>query len=82
MPEYEDLVRRLTALERAFKEHQHTGLDSKPLQSPIQDQGSLTAKNDSTVDATYDAVEAGVIENNRTRIGEIEDALKNIGILS
>jgi len=44
--------------------------------------GALTAKDTSTVDATYGTQERDVINNNRTRIGEIETALKNIGILT
>ena len=43
---------------------------------------ALTAKDTSTVDATYGTQERDVINNNRTRIGEIETALKNIGILT
>lgn len=44
--------------------------------------GALTAKDTSTVDATYGTQERDVINNNRTRISEIETALKNIGILT
>lgn len=42
---------------------------------------ALTAKDASTVDATYGAEEVAVIGNNRTRIEEIENALKKAGIL-
>jgi hypothetical protein len=42
---------------------------------------ALTAKDASTVDGTYGAEEQAVIGNNRTRIEEIETALKREGIL-
>jgi hypothetical protein len=50
-------------------------------QSPAS-QGSLTAKDGAAVDATYGAEEEGVIKNNRTRIKEIEDKLKQFGLLT
>lgn len=44
-------------------------------------QTALTAADASTVDGTYGTQEQNVIANNRTRIGEIEARLKNVGIL-
>lgn len=43
---------------------------------------TLTAKDATTVDATYGSEEQGVIGNNRTRIEEIETALQSIGLLA
>lgn len=45
-------------------------------------QTSLTAQDGSTIDGTYGTEEEGVIKNNRTRISEIESALKDLGLLS
>lgn len=42
---------------------------------------TLTAKDAAVVDVTYGAEEAGVIDNNRTRVEEIETRLKAVGIL-
>lgn len=70
-------------LDGKFKEHRHNGLDAKKIALNnliIDKQDALTAKNAgavSTTDATTDAV----IENNRTRIEEIEQALQNLGLL-
>jgi hypothetical protein len=41
---------------------------------------ALTAADAATVDGTYGAEEAGVINNLRTRLGEVETALANIGL--
>ncbi len=73
----------VTKLRRDFEEHGHSGLDSKQvdLTDQIETQGSVTAKNTSTVDTTYGAQEAAVIGNNRTRIAEIVTALQSFGIL-
>lgn len=49
--------------------------------SPVAQQTALTAKDASTVDATYGTQEANVIANNRTRIEEIELRLKAYGLL-
>lgn len=77
------LEKRVGDLENKFRTHKHSGLDSPAITLELENQGSLTAKDSSTVDtATYSATEAGVIENNRTRIEEIEDALKALGILT
>jgi len=43
---------------------------------------SLTEVDDAEVDTTYGADEAGVIENTRTRVQEIEAVLIELGILS
>lgn len=45
-------------------------------------QGPLTGQDSGTVDATYGTAEANVIDNNRTRIAEIETALQNLGLLA
>lgn len=73
---------RLTKLEQQFKDHRHTGLDSRVLAVNLPNQGELTAASASTVDATYGSEEAAVIANNRTRIQEIETALIALGILT
>lgn len=50
--------------------------------APVAQQGPLTAKDGGTVDSTYGTAEADVIKNNRTRIEEVETALKNLGLIS
>lgn len=81
--EYDELVQRLIQLEKAFREHNHTGRDSTRIETTtISNEGALTAKDTSTVDGTYGSEEQAVIVNNRTRIEEIEDALKANNILS
>ena len=42
---------------------------------------ALTAAVASTVDTTYGTEEAAVINNLRTRLGEVEARLKTLGIL-
>jgi len=42
----------------------------------------LTSKDTSTVDGTYGAEESSVIQNNRTRISEIESRLQSRGIIN
>lgn len=44
-------------------------------------QPGLTAEDSSTVDGTYGAEEQAVIENLRTRVGELETALQELGLL-
>ena len=44
-------------------------------------QSGLTSKDSSTVDTTYGSEESSVIQNNRTRIEEIETILSNIGFI-
>ena len=41
----------------------------------------LTDEDDATVDATWDADAAGVVNNLRTRLGEIEALLVQLGIV-
>lgn len=55
--------------------------DDEVLSNDNQSPSALTAKDAATVDATYGAEEVGVIQNNRTRIEEIETRLKSLGIL-
>lgn len=43
---------------------------------------ALSTKDAGTVDATYGAAEAAVINNNRDRIEEIEQALQDLGLLA
>lgn len=43
---------------------------------------SLTAKDGSALVPTFDTTEADVIDNNRTRISEIEAVLQELGILA
>lgn len=78
--DYDELVKRLETLEKAFRDHRHTGRDARRVSLP--DQGVLTPEDTASVNATYDTAEQGVINNTRTRVAEIEAALKGIGILS
>lgn len=57
------------------------GSDDKILDTSNNELSALTAKDATTVDATYGTEEAGVIDNNRTRIEELESRLKSIGLL-
>ena len=43
-------------------------------------QPALTAEDASVVDGTYGTEEQDVINNTRTRVGELEQALQNVGI--
>lgn len=45
-------------------------------------QAALSLKNTDTVAATYSTLEQGVVQNNRTRIDEIETVLKILGFLA
>lgn len=71
-------------LQNAFHQHTHNGADSKRLSLSELDfsiQDALTgevAGSPNTGDATTD----NIISRNRTRIGEIETALQNLGLLS
>lgn len=76
-----DLNKTVADLKRAFEDHRHTGTDSLQIESTIVSQGSLTASDSATVDATYGTEEAGVINNLRTRQIEIETALIALGLL-
>lgn len=80
--DYDELVQRLIELENKFKEHVHTGRDSKRITLGLTNQGNITLKNESVVDGTYGAEEQAVIDNNRNRIEDIENALKANNILS
>jgi len=77
-----NLQQRFEDLQRQFEDHEHTGLDSVLIATNIQSQGSITARDTDTVDGTYGTEEAGVINNNRQRILDIENALKGIGALT
>lgn len=79
--EYEDLVRAFLTLKREFEDHRHTGNDSLMVETTIESQGELTAKDAATVDGTYGSEESGVINNLRVRQEEIEQALQAIGAL-
>lgn len=50
--------------------------------TPVGQGTALTAEDASTVDTTYGTQERDVIKNLRTRVGEIETALKNIGLIA
>lgn len=78
---YEELLEAYLELKNRFEEHEHNGIDSKSVAATFQSQGTLTAQDSATVDATYGIEEVGVIGNNRTRIAEIESALQAVGIL-
>lgn len=49
--------------------------------TPVSQQSALTAQDSATVDSTYGTEESGVIQNNRTRIAEIESRLSSYGFL-
>ena len=77
------LQKQVDDLQREFKDHKHTGLDSPLLATKLPNKGSLTDVDDTAIDATtYSSVEKAVIDNNRTRIEEIEAALKAVGLLT
>jgi hypothetical protein len=48
----------------------------------LYQESALTAEDATAIDATYDGVEQAVLNNVRTRVGEIETALQNIGLLA
>lgn len=48
----------------------------------LYEETALTAANNTAIDATYDAVEQGVINNLRTRLNELETKLRNMGLLA
>ena len=50
--------------------------------APVAQQSALTAANASTVDTTYGTEEANVINNIRTRLGEVETALESLGLVA
>jgi len=43
---------------------------------------ALTAEDSTVIDATYDAVEQAVLNNVRTRLGELEARVQNFGIMN
>lgn len=77
----DETITMLLRLKKEFEDHQHTGLDSKQIEVTLEVQTALTPVDGATVDATYGTQEQGVIENTRTRVNEIETALRNVGIL-
>ncbi len=78
---FEQVEQKLLALERAFKQHEHTGLDSKAIDVTLEEQDALTEVVGDTVDTTYGNEEVNVINNLVTRVNEIESRLKSIGVL-
>lgn len=50
--------------------------------TPVAQAAAPTTADASTVDATYGTEEADVINNLRTRLGEVITALKNVGIMA
>lgn len=50
--------------------------------APVAQQSALTTADGSTVDATYGAEERDVVQNLVTRVGEIETALENLGLVA
>ncbi|MDQ0316397.1 hypothetical protein [Amorphus orientalis] len=80
MPSFEQLVSNFNRLKREFIEHRHTGLDSKEinLTDQIEVLDSLTAADNSAID---DMSRDTIIANIRTRQAEIENVLKEFGIL-
>lgn len=77
------LEAEIKRLRRDFAEHRHTGLDGKALDltDQIESQGTVSSANNSAVDATYGTEEAAVINNTRTRLGQVVTALQSFGIL-
>lgn len=51
-------------------------------ETPVVQPPALTAADGSTVDGTYGAAEASVINNIRVRVGEIETKLQSLGLLA
>lgn len=49
---------------------------------PVGTQAALTAEDAQTVDATYGQPEADVINNLRTRLGELEARLQALGLIA
>lgn len=45
-------------------------------------QTSFSTENSATIDTTYGTNERDVIKNTRQRVGEIETALKDMGLLT
>lgn len=50
--------------------------------SPVTTQAALTTEDATVIDATYGAPEEAVLNNVRTRLGEIEAALQAFGLLA
>ncbi|MEE9244875.1 MAG: hypothetical protein V3U63_01630, partial [Gemmatimonadota bacterium] len=50
--------------------------------TPVATQAALTAEDATVIDATYGAPEEGVLNNVRTRLGEIEAALQAFGLIA
>lgn len=50
--------------------------------TPVVQPTALTSADAATVDATYGSEESGVINNIRTRVGEIESKLQALGLLA
>ena len=48
----------------------------------LPQESALTAEDNSTVDGTYGTEEANVIQNLRTRVGELETKLQNLGLIA
>ena len=69
--------------------HQHDGVDNPQIlleDIDLTKQAALTAKDTATLSsggaATLSTSDSDVIDNNRTRIEEIETALQNLGLLN
>ncbi len=50
--------------------------------TPATTQAALSAENATVIDATYGAIDEGVLNNVRTRLGEIEAALQAFGLIT
>jgi len=48
--------------------------------TPVAQQSALTTADNTTIDATYNAVEQAVLNNVRTRVNEIQTILSNLGL--
>ena len=50
--------------------------------SPVAKAAALTAEDATVIDSTYDAVEQAVLNNIRTRLGELESRIQAYGLLN
>lgn len=50
--------------------------------TPVDRPAALTTADATAIDGTYGAPEQGVLDNVRTRLGELEDRLQELGLIS
>jgi hypothetical protein len=80
----EELDRRLTAIENIFRQHKHSGIDSRPVEIPfIPDfpvDVTITAKSNLSVNSG-DADTDTVINNTRTRLDDLISELTSTQVI-